>query len=64
MAVRAAVAAVASGLQVVKRVRFGMRGPYIGELVGRRGTLTCRGTADDRKRREFAVVRGGRTVIV
>jgi hypothetical protein len=41
-----------------------MRGPYIGELVGRRGTLTCRGTADDRKRREFAVVRGGRTVIV
>jgi hypothetical protein len=29
VAIRAAVAAVASGLQVVKRVRIGMRGRYI-----------------------------------
>ncbi len=33
----AAVAAVASGLQVVKRVRIGMRGRYIGQLPYRRG---------------------------
>ncbi|GAA3977418.1 hypothetical protein GCM10022384_29090 [Streptomyces marokkonensis] len=34
---RAAVAAVASGLQIVKRVRIGMRGRYIGQLPRRRG---------------------------
>ncbi|GAA4318149.1 hypothetical protein GCM10023086_41490 [Streptomyces venetus] len=44
---RAAVAAVASGLQVVKRVRFGMAGRYIGQLLFRRGHLTDRRVPGD-----------------
>ncbi|GAA2392490.1 hypothetical protein GCM10010378_37870 [Streptomyces viridochromogenes] len=58
------MAAVASVLQIVVRVRFGMRGRYIGQLPRRRGRLTAReeGVADYRP--WDGAVRVGRMAIV
>ncbi|GGN59590.1 hypothetical protein GCM10011579_023980 [Streptomyces albiflavescens] len=72
-AIRAAVAAVASDLQVVKRMRragIGMRGTYPGQLVCKRGPVTVRkargaqGPRSDVKGPCGAIAHVGRMAIV